>query len=142
MQISKLSLSFDVVDITHQLVARWSSPIAATSVETLRTYLQQPLKEEEKIPISQKCFNELCVPYSIWPPGNDLSAEQLSTLFRVSADEHASETCDSQTPYDTPPRRTVQKTSFVQPGTEIFQTLSISSSRTQHLFATATKILA
>jgi hypothetical protein len=70
-------------------VARWSQPIAATSLQTLGTYLQQPLIEEEKIPISQNQFNKLCVPYSIESPRNALSAEQLSTLFRVSADERA-----------------------------------------------------
>jgi hypothetical protein len=86
---SKLSLSFDVVDITRDLVARWSRPVPAPSVEALRLYLQQPLTEEEKIPISQSNFDRLCVPFSTESPGSALCAQQLSTLFRVSPDQRA-----------------------------------------------------
>jgi hypothetical protein len=88
-QISKLSLSFDVVDITRDLVARWSRPVPASSVEALRLYLQQPLTEEEKIPISQSNFDRLCVPFSAESPGSALCPQRLSTLFRVSADKRA-----------------------------------------------------
>jgi hypothetical protein len=86
-QISKLGLSLDVGDITDKLLARWSRLVPASSVDDLLVHLQQPLSEEEKIPISQHTFDGLCVPYS----GNvsALNPEQLSALFRVSADERA-----------------------------------------------------
>src|SRR5258708_27789507 len=64
-QISKLSLSLDVGDITEDLRERWSLDVPAQSVEALRSYLRQPLKQEEKIPISQETFDSLCVPYSL-----------------------------------------------------------------------------
>ena len=67
---------------------RWSHPIQATSLQTLRSYLQQPLTDEEKIPISQHEFDWLCVPLK-QSRGYALRAQQLSTLFRVSADECA-----------------------------------------------------
>jgi hypothetical protein len=70
-------------------VERWSRPVTATSLEILRTHLQQPLTEEEKIPIPQRQFDKLCVPYSSASPENALSPKQASTLFRVSTDEDA-----------------------------------------------------
>jgi hypothetical protein len=80
---------FDVVDITHQLVKRWSRPVHAKNVAILRSHLQSPLEDKEKIPISQEEFDHLCVPYSPDCPLLSLSHEELSTLFRVSAIEHA-----------------------------------------------------
>ncbi|PVF99943.1 hypothetical protein CPB86DRAFT_796109 [Serendipita vermifera] len=77
------------VDITGQLVERWSRPISATSLQLLRAHLQQPLTEEENVPVTQKEFNDPCVPYSDESPGTALSDKQLSTLFRVSAEEEA-----------------------------------------------------
>ena len=51
--------------------------------------LHQPLLEEEKIPVSQREFDDLCAhlpfPYS----SETLSAEQVLTLFWVSEDQHA-----------------------------------------------------
>jgi hypothetical protein len=88
-QISKLSLSLDVVDITEELVARWARPVPAPGVEALRTHLRQPLKEEDKIPISKKLFDRLCVRYPQGSRVNALSSHELSTLFRVSGDECA-----------------------------------------------------
>src|SRR5260221_13695225 len=63
-QISKFSLSLDVGDITQELKERWSQPISTPSIGLLSTYLQQALTAEEKIPISQKHFDQLCVAYS------------------------------------------------------------------------------
>jgi hypothetical protein len=88
-QILKLGLSLDVGDITVELVARWSKPISASSVDNLLVYLQQPLREEEKIPISQHTFDSLCVLYSGGSRVSALDPQQLSALFRVSADERA-----------------------------------------------------
>src|SRR5258707_7174014 len=83
-QISKFSLSLDVGDITRELKERWSRPVSAPSVGLLSTYLQQALTEPEKIPISQKRFDQLCVAYSRESSMSALSAQELSTLFRVS----------------------------------------------------------
>jgi hypothetical protein len=88
-QISKFSLSLDVGDITGELKERWSRPVRAPSVESLRLHLQQALQPEEKIPISQKKFDLLCVPFSAVAPKTEITSQALSTLFRVSADESA-----------------------------------------------------
>jgi hypothetical protein len=90
-QISKLSLSLDVEGITDKLKERWSHPVAVPDVGALRLHLQRPLEEQEKIPISKRKFGWLCTPYSEGSRVDELSAEQLSTLFRVSKDEGASE---------------------------------------------------
>ncbi|PVF98299.1 hypothetical protein CPB86DRAFT_733261 [Serendipita vermifera] len=74
-------------DITGQLLERWSHPVTASNLQTLHIHLQQPLTEEEKVPISQDQFDKLCVRYS--SSSSRLQAEQLSTLFRVSEDEEA-----------------------------------------------------
>jgi hypothetical protein len=56
-------------------------------LQALRSYLQQPLTDKEKIPIPQDVFDELCSSSELTTEA--LDAKQLSTLFRVSADEHA-----------------------------------------------------
>jgi hypothetical protein len=70
-------------------VERWSRsiPEQALSLQSLRIHLQQPLAEDEKIPISQHQFDRLS--YSV--RGGTLSAEEVKTLFRVSEDECAVE---------------------------------------------------
>jgi hypothetical protein len=56
----------------------------------LRTYLQQPLAEDEKIPIPLDVFTLLSRNNSyVEFPRSAVSAEQLETLFRVSTDERA-----------------------------------------------------
>jgi len=70
-------------------VTRWSKPIEVPNLQNLRTHLQRPLTDQEKIPISQDEFNELCVPFSSESRDNALNASQLSALFRVSEDERA-----------------------------------------------------
>ena len=72
-------------------MARWSQPVCAETVETLLIHLQRPLVEEEKIPIGQEDFDDLCPHLPFEYSGNALSAEQVSTLFRVSDDERASD---------------------------------------------------
>ena len=72
----------------------WQRPIAAPNLQSLCTYLQQPLTDQEKIPISQGKFNRLCVPLSQETRDNTSSAQELSTLFRVSKDECARSICD------------------------------------------------
>ncbi|KAG8834757.1 hypothetical protein FRC17_007263 [Serendipita sp. 399] len=75
------------VDISLQLVARWSLPRAAESLQSLHIYLQQPLTEEEKIPISQKGFDLLSAPYynrASW--NQSVGPEELNTLFRGTPD--------------------------------------------------------
>ena len=79
----------DIVDKTYELVTTWSQPVPIENVNALRLYLQQPLAMNEKIPISQECFNALCVSYSEESPWSSLTAQQLSTLFRVSTDDRA-----------------------------------------------------
>ena len=74
-----------VVDISSDLQARWSRPVCAETPEALLIHILRPLLEEEKIPIRQKKYDKLCFPSS----SDALSAEQVSTLFRVSQDQHA-----------------------------------------------------
>jgi hypothetical protein len=62
----------------------------ALNLPDLINYLQQPLEDDEKIPISQDTFDFL----SRHPPELDLpehgfSAEEVATLFRVSTDDRA-----------------------------------------------------
>lgn len=66
---------------------RWSYPVPTANVDALRIYLQQPLKEEEKVPIQQTVFDGLCFPHI--DQHGALTAQQLSTLFRVSTNESA-----------------------------------------------------
>ena len=54
----------------------------------LRAHLQLPLREEEKIPISQSEFDDLINSFSADIP-QILTAEELATLCRVSEDEKA-----------------------------------------------------
>ena len=70
-------------------MTRWSKPIEVPNLQNLRTHLQQPLTDQEKIPISQDEFNQLCVPFSSESRDNALNASQLSALFQVSQDERA-----------------------------------------------------
>ncbi len=56
-------------------------------METLLIHLQRPLSEEEKIPIRQKQFDVLCAHLLFQYSSDILSAEQVSTLFRVSEDQ-------------------------------------------------------
>ena len=79
----------DIVDKTGELVATWSQPVPIKDVNALLLHLQQPLAKNEKIPISQERFNALCVPYSQESRWSSLTAQQLSTLFRVSTDDRA-----------------------------------------------------
>ena len=81
LQISILRLSFDVVDITRELIKIWSRPVPAPDLETLRLYLQKPLTENEKIPITQEEHDRLTKPSS---PEASISSEELLTLYRVS----------------------------------------------------------
>jgi hypothetical protein len=72
------------------LVAKWSQPTPAPNLQDLRNYLQQPLAENEKIPITQSTFDFLTRDTSfIDHPTSALSAEQLEILFRVSTEERA-----------------------------------------------------
>jgi hypothetical protein len=91
LQISILRLSFDVVDITGQLVKKWSRPVPATNLPILHSHFQRPLEDDEKIPISQEEFDWVCASHSAASPQLLLSHEELSTLYRVSANEHAPE---------------------------------------------------
>jgi len=77
------------VNIASTLVARWSRPVCAETVESLLCHLQRPLLEDEKIPIGQKDFDDLCADLPVQYASGALSAEQVSTLFRVSEDQHA-----------------------------------------------------
>ena len=70
-------------------MARWTQSVCAETVETLLIHLQRPLLEEEKIPIRQKDFDNLCAHLPFQYSSEALSAEQASTLFRVSKDQHA-----------------------------------------------------
>ena len=79
----------DTGDITNDLVAKWSHRVPADTIDALRAHLQRPLREDEKIPISQKKFDALCATYILQAPEDRVTAQQLSTLFRVSADERA-----------------------------------------------------
>jgi hypothetical protein len=59
-------------------------------LQNLSSHLQQPLAEDEKIPISQDQFDKLStLSSSAAFPEAALSAEEAATLFRVSEDEHA-----------------------------------------------------
>jgi hypothetical protein len=89
LQISILRLSFDVVDVTYQLVKKWSRPVPATNLASLRSYLQRPLEDDEKIPISQEEFDCVCASYSAASPQLSLRHEELSALYRVSTNEQA-----------------------------------------------------
>jgi hypothetical protein len=69
---------------------KWKRPIPeqALSLQNLSVHLQQPLAEDEKIPISQDQFDILSkMPFSVESPEFALSAEEAKTLFRVSEDE-------------------------------------------------------
>jgi hypothetical protein len=70
-------------------VRRWSQPAPAKSLQALRSHLQKPLTEEEKIPISQEAFDELCACSPSELPRDALNVEQLSILFRVSTEQDA-----------------------------------------------------
>jgi hypothetical protein len=71
-------------------VAKWLQPISTLSLSNLHIYLQQPLAEDEKIPIPQDIFDWMSRNPSFFEsPELELSAEQLATLFRVSRDERA-----------------------------------------------------
>ena len=74
----------DVVDITNELARTTHN-----RGNTLRPSSTAAYKDQEKIPIPQEDFDRLCVPYSRESSRNAFSAQQLLTLFRVSADEHA-----------------------------------------------------
>jgi hypothetical protein len=70
-------------------VNEWSQPSATLRLQDLSTHLRQPLERHEKIPIPQQKFDRMIVSSSNVPPECLLSAEELATLFRVSADECA-----------------------------------------------------
>ena len=76
--------------IANKLRERWAKPVALPDVQGLRNYLQLALTDEEKVPISKMTFDSLCTPRSWESCQNELTEEQLSTLFRVSEDEQAS----------------------------------------------------
>jgi hypothetical protein len=59
-------------------------------LQNLHIYLQRPLAEDEKIPISQDKFDWLSTnPSLAVAPDLALIAEQLGSLYRVSIDERA-----------------------------------------------------
>jgi hypothetical protein len=80
-----------VRDITRELVERWSHPVSATSIETLRLFLLQLLEHDDRVPISRLSFEMLCA-HSFWASlESTLTAEQVLTLFRVVDKECPSE---------------------------------------------------
>ena len=79
-----------IVDQTKELVTTWSQPVHIENVDALRSHLQQPLAQNEKVPISQEGFNALCVPYSEESRWSSLTAQELSTLFQVGTVDRAS----------------------------------------------------
>ena len=79
----------DIGDITNNLAEKWSHPVPAYTIDDLRLHIQKPLEEDEKIPISRKKFDSLCVPHALQARVDTVSDQQLSTLFRVSADRRA-----------------------------------------------------
>jgi hypothetical protein len=56
---------------------------------TLLAHLQTPLREEEKVPITQEEFRRLVTIYSPDSPKAELKAKQVATLFRISDKEDA-----------------------------------------------------
>jgi hypothetical protein len=69
---------------------KWTRPIPeqALDLQNLCVHLQQPLAEDEKVPISQDQFDWLSkIPSSVEYPEFALSVEEAKTLFRVSEDE-------------------------------------------------------
>jgi hypothetical protein len=69
---------------------KWLQPIPVLNLQDLHIYLQQPLAEDEKIPIPQDEFDRLSTNPSVAvSPELALIAEQLETLYRVSTDERA-----------------------------------------------------
>ena len=70
-------------------MARWTRPVSATNLQSLHSYLQQPLTDQEKIPLSQDLFNTLCVPLTLSTRDETITPEGLSTLFRVSKHDTA-----------------------------------------------------
>lgn len=71
------------------MLSRWSKPVPGLdNLESLRRYFELPLKDEDKIPITQAYFDRLCGQHALHRP---IIAEALPNLFRVSADECAEE---------------------------------------------------
>ena len=79
----------DVGDITNNLAAKWSQHVPTNTIDDLRVHLQQPLGEDEEIPISQRKFDSLCVAHALQARVDTVTHQQLSTLFRVSVDRPA-----------------------------------------------------
>ena len=63
--------------------------IPAYTIDNLHIHLQQLVRSDEKIPVSQTKFDALCSTYILHAPEDSVTAQQLSTLFQVSADERA-----------------------------------------------------
>jgi hypothetical protein len=79
---------YSIVNISANLLERWSRPVPAENLEFLLYHLQQPLTEEEKVPISKEGFDYLSLSsysevYTAWTP------EDIKSVFRVSDDEMA-----------------------------------------------------
>jgi hypothetical protein len=77
------------VCLSGTLLAKWRQPVPVPDLKTLVSHLQTPLREEEKVPVTQEEFNHLVRPYSLASPYSELRAEQVATLFRVSDEEKA-----------------------------------------------------
>jgi hypothetical protein len=77
------------VCLSGTLLAKWRQPVPVPDLKTLVSHLQTPLREEEKVPVTQEEFNDLIIPYSLDSPRSELRAEQVSTLFRISDEEEA-----------------------------------------------------
>lgn len=79
----------DVADVSATLVEKWATPVVIPNLHALSSYFQQPLKDNEKIPISQEDFDAMCTPHTTLAPELALSEQQLAALFRVSEDARA-----------------------------------------------------
>ena len=77
------------MDISDKLKKAWSYSLPTPTPQDLYVYLSRPLDEQEKIPIPQSAFDKLLAPLSGDVTINTLTAEQLSTLFRISSEEYA-----------------------------------------------------
>jgi len=68
----------------------WRTPVSAPTVDILRDHLAKPLTEQEKIPISQREFDEQIRAFHPCHPGQEVTADDLNRIFRVSETETSS----------------------------------------------------
>jgi len=76
--------------VSKALKELWRKPISAPTIEILKDHLAKPLTDEEKLPISKVRFNRQIRGFHSRYSNEEVTAEHLNQIFRVSETEFTS----------------------------------------------------